>query len=944
MLELISSISTEIDAVKRAQSDARVLRELAELPDRQTMSTNFKIEDELSPIYDALSRIENAVDSTKVLQEIKQLKTLANYEAYAAAVHDRIRNHTFKVDQSEVTQMLSQSAETDVQALSEALHKQFLTKSVPVNNAEVLHAIEQLEPKLIERMREVTSESGNGGSLSSRGQVLDQQAMTSAVEECLDRMTIKTDNSELLRLLERIDQRLDFAPILDAIASAAPDVTAIKKAIGSDDRLGNATLKAEISELLGLLERIEPVAESIESLPHLLTPIQNAISDISYDVGHRQVLQEIRKLEKIDYEALASAVHDRIRDQALTADQAESRSKSEVDVRALSEAITEGLLNTKLPVDNSEVLQALGRLEPDHGALSTALIEKMMQQTWKIDHGELQRALTSIVHDSLTEYSVDLTAVHAAIRDIKVVVDYTPILSAVQQVERIDYDKMASIVHDRIRDQTFKADHTEVLQVLSRMKPEIDVQSLGDVIHEKFMTASLARSSLDSEVLHAIHDAIRGITVDPAPLVQAIGQMDIFNDDEIRKFSGKPDCGNTSVMIAVNAATQNLVAVHERMDKMHIALDDCIKQMQARRMAHDLDLSSILAEIRQMGAPDHNMIADVVVSKLKPIADVVVADVVDRGSDLSVAMRALGDDMSSLRERLLKAIEDADVDLSPVTEAINSVGVNLVTIMTEIKQLLRSERRVETECRIPQAAEIRTPVSATKPPCSPQLAPAPFSATWQVAPPRTSGLVVAHSAGAMQSTRVRTPSPDRRSATPVQRLGSGSAVACVAPARIDAQKATPRVAHMPQTQQRQVDIAAPRTVIRQRSLEALPTWPAETVYPVDLPAPRPLDQHQNTCQTGSTSSTALPQSGASSVVGQSSVMADAADASSSPGAPWLGTFSAPVQVAAEQMLTSAMDSLRSRRHANEFAAQAPSDSQVSFAENIAFQGDWALDK
>jgi len=254
---------------KETRSDAEALLEEV-----------HKIPEQLSEVNRKLRAVERK-DNAEVLRAIGGISF--DEQAVATSVIDKLRRTTLKVDQEDVLQAISRvsTGNVDPEQVARAVHER-------KDNAEVLRAI---------------------GGIS-----FDEQAVATSVIDKLRRTTLKVDQEDVLQAISRVSTRnVDPEQVARAVHERIIKVVPTK-----DDHI----------ELVNLVQKIKrapevdlsPVHDAIGRINLKVdhAPVLEAINGIGFLVDQVPVLEAIRQVSVPDAEAIATLVHDRIKQTQFT--------------------------------------------------------------------------------------------------------------------------------------------------------------------------------------------------------------------------------------------------------------------------------------------------------------------------------------------------------------------------------------------------------------------------------------------------------------------------------------------------------------------------------------------------------------------------------------------------------------------------------------------------
>jgi len=870
-----------IDKMKRITwtvDNAEVLQRFNSIPDEHAIATAVHGQMSKSSLKvdfsELLCAIDSRLDFTELLDAIQKaevdftpiLNAISNVKIdgldsnhLASVVHSRLCNHIFKVDQSEVLQALSQCrAETDPRTLAETIdYARIATEVVErlgnhmfkVDQSELLQAAKEIVDTNITPMK--TSEDaetnrrqllGVARSLATRMERVEhatpQEGMRdsiAALSTSIGQDAIAQLRNEVLLLHQTFSTfELDQRPVLDAINQLTwPDPADI--ADGVLEALRSRSLAVDNREVL---EAIRGISTEVDLTP-VLAAISNkevvqAIREIKIKAND-EILEAINSIKvETDLRPILEAVDNRdvlqaIKDMKVFLESFEGRdsfqaTKVEADFLAPLDAIS-----------NREVLQAIKEIQVDvdlKPVLEAIDNREVLQaiRDLKIDV-DLRPVLEAVDNKQVVHAIRDLREATAevlrAVNTLKVDIDLQPVLEAVGTREVLQAIKDLKVEPD-LRPVLQAVDNTAVLKAIKDIKVDVDLQPVLEAV---------SNAAID---LRPLHEAICKRELEVAPLWEAVSKMklpdaDLFANCITEKLRSAKGSFTPDVQALVDAVAEKLQRTCSSSDAdvgTSVVLRDVLNALNSTqadlgaaitRVCSVMDPNPILEAIAALNSPDTQALADAVCEKMS-------GNGFQRVIDEIRSIRIPPADLTPL----IKAINDAEVDLSPATDAVNKVAVLVNMTRHELKQLLKGVKVAETEA-------VTHPALLTEP-----VRTVPYSVE-----------VVQKSmqAGVGSAPRIHSPLPSNRGATiavptMMQPLGSTP------------RTPTPRMtnrAQMPSQQASQKPIellatgdmpqqAPARSVSRQRSLEVLPGRSMSMEAPVDLPAPRLLEQHH--LQTG----------------------------------------------------------------------------------------------
>jgi len=502
-------------------------------------------------------------------------------------------------------------------------------------------------------------------------------------------------HSELLQAISRIAvEPTDLAPVhrlVNGLSSTVHDkhkevleaiyAVNVQHELSHIDKLVQelrAELRQAREEIAGVSQRgvpavISDLRQDFDSLrQEIYENRQHARDDAAQLLGEvKQVVQGIRNIKEVDYTAIADAVQGRI----MKVDHAtviQHLRAIEPDHQAMASVIIERLKKVSLNVDHSEVLQGLRKIKGvDHQELANAVHDRLSRTALTVNNDDVLKELRKHgqkipdIEQLMQVMEVDLSPVTDAIAAINIEVDHTPILSEIRKIKVPGHEEIAGHVHDRL-----KQSHAELLQCHTReiLKAvnKLDVQQDLSPIVSAITSAEVDFTS--------IHEAINSIdlTVDHSPILEAIRQIKVPDHEEIaatvherlRRSNSFPDHSEVlkeirkvigPVLQAINSAEIDLGPVHEAIRKIKV-----------------YDHGEVLQAIKRIQVPDHHTIAGAVHDRLAK--GPLLAGLPDHGELVKEIRknRGMGD-----TSQIMDAINKAEIDLSPVIEAIQRVNVNV---------------------------------------------------------------------------------------------------------------------------------------------------------------------------------------------------------------------------------------------------------------------------
>jgi len=375
--------------------------------------------------------------------------------------------------------------------------------------------------------------------------------------------------------------------------------------------------------------------------------------------------------------------------------------KTEPDTQRIANEVCEMLVETRLPVDNAEVLEAIRQNRPDvqaiahavhqkvktldfgtaqlleevrglsaehdHERVAACVWERLVETPLRVDHTEVLDVLAE-VRCPVLDLSPVLQAIDAA------EIDFTPLLEAIHEgrnARSVDLDAMAAAVHNRVRNHDFG--HSEVLEAvetntkaLSRLIGNIDLSTVHDSLERIEVASNVRCPPVDlSPVLRALDAA----EIDLSPVLEAI-------------HDGGSGRGNVDVD-AIAAA------VHQRIRNHDFGHGDVLEVVKtnATALSHaiaTIDLSPLRQALGRLEARGDDEV-------LRAIRQVSVEIDYDAVAD-AVHKRIRNCDFGHLE--VLSAVRNLrhrDTDLTPVLAALNAAEIDFAPVYEAIESATKSE-------------------------------------------------------------------------------------------------------------------------------------------------------------------------------------------------------------------------------------------------------------
>jgi len=575
---------------------------------------------------DSVSKLDHA----PVLEAVGKI-SLPDPEKFVGAFHDKIRNHKFDVDHSEVLRAIK-SSEVSLDPIHEALGR----INVVVDHTPVIEAIRTYNT------------SDLAASLNSLHEKLRKNNSSGDVGEVL--MAIKSlelNLSSIREALVHFKPNVDHTPVLDAMQRLrSPDSQAIASAVCDDIRKVNLTfdnsevlgairkLRAEVDvgHVVAAIENSQAIIRELRGVPQGLSEMKQVLKQVEQRCDQSEVLQAVKKVKtEADGRSVADAVFERIsRAGSLKVDNSEVLQA--INGRSLADAVFERISRPgSLKVDNSEVLQAIRRAGPDHEAVASAVLDKFTS--------------SKLADQSAVLHAIKAVEMHVVqTRDSVSKLDHAPVLEAVGKISLPDPEKFVGAFHDKIRNHKFDVDHSEVLRAIKSSEVSLDP------IHE-------ALGRINVVVDHTpVIEAIR--TYNTSDLAASLNSL----HEKLRKNNSSGDSGE--VLTAIKSLELNMSSVREAL--VHFK--------------PNVDHAPVLDAVRRLRPPDSQAIASAVRDDIRKI------NFTFDNSEVMGAIQNLRAEVDF--GHVVAAIENSRADMAALnatlSQAVSTMGSALVDAIRQL--------------------------------------------------------------------------------------------------------------------------------------------------------------------------------------------------------------------------------------------------------------------
>mmetsp|Transcript_1542 Transcript_1542/g.3980 ORF Transcript_1542/g.3980 Transcript_1542/m.3980 type:complete len:679 (-) Transcript_1542:178-2214(-) len=457
---------------------------------------------------------------------------------------------------------------------------------------------------------------------------------------------------EVRRELGGLNASLRHNEILEAVTNIvvdAPDLSPILEAI----------------QTVSMHEKHTEVLDAITNIvvdPPDLAPLEAMFREIKKDIsGMQQQMNALRS----DNESLRALI---------------ARIPGGADANTIAQAVVDRLRKSTLSVDQTEVLQAMRRLEVEPQTIASAVLDKCKK--YDFGHSEVLAAVRKIkvdtpnyeavagmVYDKVKAHDFGHGEVLSAVRKIRIKEpDLTPIIDAINSSE-VNLDPVLQAIN-RIP----RYDHGAVIEAISTI--DIDHDKIADRVHQKVRGHDFGHSEVLSAVrnlsitaggppdhdaiAHAVHQRVQGMDFGHGEVLQAVKRIRIKDTDL------------SPVLDAINASEVDLTPIHEAITNIDIKVD----------------FREVLQAIRRLNLTvDYDAIAETVAHRLDY-------------DEMMKALRRMRPERPDM-EPIIDAIRQIDLDLSPIMDAISNINVRVDT--TELMQSINAMRRALDTLRLEPA-------------------------------------------------------------------------------------------------------------------------------------------------------------------------------------------------------------------------------------------------
>jgi len=559
--------------------------------------------------------------------------------------------------------------------------------------------LRERQSELVEAITNITVEPPDLRPILAAVEDLNSQLRHSEVLEAVqvlkevqpDLTPVQTATSELRSDLQTIlaELRRDIAVGFEELRQVA-DLRRDLAAGFEELRQDLASLRREVSE-----GRKEARADSdvsiaeLRALPQVLGDMTQILRKLDLQTDNSEVLRAVQEVDvKPDLRQIAEAVHERFlttgrlhvdHDDVLRA------------LRQMGETMHERFRATDaLHVESAEMVrQALRRADPEHHAIANLVVDKLQKV---VNHDEILRHLQRIPdHDVLLRAveeqmqrfrEVDIGPLHESVRRMDFTVDHSIVLEAIRGIQTTDHDTLATAVHERMSGHTFSVDLSSVHESIissGGMMDSLDkaIRGIRMPDHEAIASAVMTRlrdqiPKVDNDVITnsvcerlqsqlresnaAFHEVLER-RLDQTTVLEALRRIHIPDHetianalhDRMRLHTFNVD--HSEVIKAIRSMEIDLAPVHDAIGRINI------------------DHTPIFDAIRRINTPDTQQIANAVHEKLRKHVFSV-----DQGDVLrAISKIKLEPDLTPL----LRAISAAEVDLSPVLDAVSKIHVHV---------------------------------------------------------------------------------------------------------------------------------------------------------------------------------------------------------------------------------------------------------------------------
>lgn len=578
----------------------------------------------------------------------------------------------------------------------------------------ILKAISRINPELIDltpisrELKHLNIDGRHTELLQAITKINSDVAGLTPIAREVRNLNLAGRHAELLQAINAIDTHPDFSHMEKLVQDLRAELRQTREelasvthrdvmAVTSELRQDFDTLRKEIHEnRQNARNDAEALMGEIKTMPHVLGEIRQALrkfdqkNDLTevlqcvhkikeeVEVDMTGILQQLKRLEP-DHHGMASIIIEQLKKVNLNMNQSDVlqsiKAIKSVDNHELANAVCDRLSRTTLNVNNEDVLKEMRRfaqkipdidqlaktMEVDFSPVTSAIADMLKElrryaqkmpeidqlaKSMEVDFSPVTDAIADMlkelrrcaqkmpeIDELIKNMEVDFTPVTDAISALN-----TPIMSEMRKI-KADFEEIAGETHERLEQS-----HAELLQVIKKLNVQTDLSPI---------LSAISSAEVD---FSPIHEAIKNIdvTVDHTPLIQAIQRIKLPNHEDIADIvhdrlrrsnlfpdlsevlkeirnTGAPDFG--PVLEAINSAEIDLSPVHEAVKRIQVPDHNMIAVAVHERLACGLpDHGELIREIQKVTASiDHNPVLQAVENLRAEILSM-------RGMELKVAM------------------------------------------------------------------------------------------------------------------------------------------------------------------------------------------------------------------------------------------------------------------------------------------------------------------
>lgn len=472
-----------------------------------------------------------------------------------------------------------------------------------------------------------------------------------------------------------------------------------------------------------LLDRQSEMLEAIMNItveaPDL-KPILAAVSRIDHGHSgkHTEVLEAITNIvvEQPDFTSIKRAIESQTDTQYEVMEAVRSIRIDAPDLAPIQRA----LQNLDRSDRHSEVLEAIASVASVDASLSAQKLERSlsalaseMRQDMAVLRQEIlenrqeTRSDAEVLLGELRGLPQAVAELKQAMRKIDQKTDLSEVLQAIRLVEN-DPHAIANAVHAR----TFKVDHSELVPHLRGLQP--DHNAMASVFLERMKKTNF---NVDhGEVLMALRKLKVPDHTDLANSTALLHEKHEELMKEMRRLKLQPD--HSPLLSAIQSMEVDLSPVMDHVGAHSQAMIEELRRI--RQPDHDHIADILHSRLRQSGLGDHSEVLDAIKQlNTQPDLSRVMAAINNAEVDLSPIHQAIGrldfsvdhtpvlEEIRKVRDLhdmgpVLAAINQAEIDFSPVLEEITKINasVELAPVLAAIAELrgeLLSANQVKIE-------------------------------------------------------------------------------------------------------------------------------------------------------------------------------------------------------------------------------------------------------